>query len=80
MFTPQNITTEDDFIEFVQFLFPMFTQSDVDQVLEYYPITASSDSANPTLFATDGTGNPTAVEMSPWASGQQQRANVRTKS
>jgi hypothetical protein len=76
MFTPQNITTEEDFVQFVRFLFPLFTQSDIDKVLQYYPSTASPDSRNTVRFATNGTGYPTAVNMSPWATGQQQRANV----
>jgi len=76
MFTPQNITTEDDFIEWVQFLFPLFTKSDVDQVLQYYPSTSAPVDPNAVRFATDGTGFPTAVNMSSWATGQQQRANV----
>lgn len=76
MFTPQNVTTEEGFIEFVQWMFPYFEDSDVQQVLKYYPMTTAQEQ-NTVRFATDGVDpNTTAVTESPFATGQQQRANV----
>jgi hypothetical protein len=77
MFTPQNITTEKDFIDWVQFLFPLFTPDEIQKVLQMYPAPSTPDDLNTTRFATNGTGDPTAVTMSSWAMGHQQRANVR---
>ncbi|KAH8689520.1 putative carboxylesterase [Talaromyces proteolyticus] len=75
MFTPQNVTSEKDFIDFVHWLFPLFDDVDVQKVLEHYPI-ATTKAVDDIRFATDGTDNySTAVTESPFATGQQQRAN-----
>lgn len=73
-FTPQNVTTEDEFIEFVQYLMPQLNDHQIQQVLAQYALPAGL----PTVaFATDGLNeNATAVFVSPFAIGQQQRANV----
>jgi hypothetical protein len=73
-FTPQNVTTEDDFIEFVKYLMPGLNDNQIQQVLAEYALPASLPTVG---FATDGLNeNATAVFVSPFAVGQQQRANV----
>ena len=79
LFTPQNIVTEDDFITFLRNSFPLFTEDDVSKLLLYYP--SSNDSVMSTPgFATSGLTNPTALNESSFATGQQQRADVRIPS
>jgi hypothetical protein len=76
MFVPQTITTEQDFIDYVEGIFPLFDDSDVQQVLTQYPISTTQE-ANQIRFATSGIDNTTtAVTEGPFATGQQQRANV----
>jgi hypothetical protein len=73
-FTPQNVTTEDDFIEFVKYLMPGLNDNQIQRVLAEYALPASLPTVE---FATDGLNeNATAVFVSPFAVGQQQRANV----
>ena len=75
-FTPQNIITEDDFVAFVQNTFPLFTDSDVQKVLRYYPSTNASVDASTPLFATAGNvSGATALNESSFGTGQQQRAD-----
>ena len=75
LFTPQNILTEDDFVNFLKNTYPLFTNYNISQVLQYYPSTNSSVSDTP-KFATSGTSTPTAVNESTFGTGQQQRADV----
>lgn len=73
-FTPQNITTEDDFVAFVRYVMPQLNNKQVQELLAHYPLPEDLSTAR---FATDGLNdNATAVFVSPWAVGQQQRANV----
>lgn len=73
-FTPQNITTEDDFIDLVYYLMPQLSHEQVQQVLAQYALPAHLPT---TRFATDGVNkDATAVFVSPFGVGQQQRANV----
>lgn len=74
-FVPQNITTEDDLLAWLQITFPLFTSDDIAKVLLYYP--SSNDSTNPSnpLFATTGDSSPSALNQSLIGTGQQQRAN-----
>ena len=75
-FTPQNILTEDDFVAFVQNTFPLFTDSDVEKILRYYPSTNASVMASEPLFATAGNvSSATALNESTFGTGQQQRAD-----
>ena len=74
-FVPQNITTEDGLVSWLQLTFPLFTNSDIAKVLLYYPTGNSSDNPNAAEFATNGYGQPTANNESAVATGQQQRAN-----
>ena len=79
-FTPQNIVTEDDFVGFLQNTFPLFTDDDVSRVLLYYPSTNVSVDMSTPDFATSGNSTPTALNESTFATGQQQRADVRNTS
>lgn len=75
-FTPQDIETEADFVQYVRDLFPLFTESDVNKTLIYYPSTSAPVNENAAKFATSGDGYPTALNQSSFGTGQQQRANV----
>jgi hypothetical protein len=73
-FTPQNVTTEEEFIEFVKYLMPELNDNQIQQVLAEYALPATIPTVG---FATDGVNeDATAVFVSPFAVGQQQRANV----
>ena len=76
LFTPQIITTENDFVRFLQTTFPLFTYYNISQILQHYPSTNASVSNTP-KFATSGNSTPTAVNESTFGTGQQQRADVR---
>ena len=75
-FTPQNIVTEADFVNFLMNAFPLFTEEDVSRVLLYYPSTNASVDMSTPDFATSGNSTPTALNESTFATGQQQRADV----
>lgn len=75
-FVPQNINTEDEYINYLRETFPLFDEDDIAKVLLYYPSTNASDNPNAPLFHTLGNTGPTAVNQSGVATGQQQRANV----
>ncbi len=75
-FTPQNIVTEDDFVNFLQNTFPLFTDDDISRVLLYYPSTNASVDIDTPEFSTSGNGAVTALNESTYATGQQQRAEV----
>lgn len=75
LFTPQDITTEDELLAWLQLTFPLFTTEQISKILLYYPSTNASVSASTPLFATDGMGPATAVNESQAGSGQQQRAD-----
>ncbi len=75
LFTPQNIVTEDDFVNFLRSSFPLFTEDDISRVLLYYPSTNASVSSELPDFATSGTSGATALNQSTFGTGQQQRAN-----
>lgn len=74
LFVPKNITTEEALVDFLHTSFPHFDDKDIASVLETYPLSAyGADPTNP-LFATAGDSGPTAVDVSPFAIGNQQRA------
>lgn len=77
-FTPQNIKTEDDFVNFLRNTFPLFTEDDISRILLYYPSTNASVDMNTPEFATSGNSTPTALNESIFGTGQQQRADVST--
>ena len=68
--------TEDDFVAFLRYSFPLFTSDDIEKVLFYYPSSNASDGSTRPSFATSGTSGATALNQSTFATGQQQRANV----
>ncbi|KAI9800147.1 MAG: hypothetical protein M1833_003474 [Piccolia ochrophora] len=74
-FTPQNITTEEDFIAYLRSVFPLFQDDDIQKVLTYYPSSSSPSNSFTTDFATSGTMAPSALNQSTFGTGQQQRAN-----
>lgn len=74
IFTPQNITTENDLVNWLQETFPLFTTDDLSKLLLYYPSSNATDTSM-TMYATSGYTGATAVNESNIATGQQQRAN-----
>ncbi|KAM0803482.1 carboxylesterase type B [Usnea florida] len=74
-YTPQNIVTEDDFVNFIRNTFPLFTKDDISRVLLYYPSNNASVDTSTPKFATSGTHTPTALNESTFGTGQQQRAD-----
>lgn len=75
-FTPQNITTENELLVWLELSFPMFTNDDIAKILLYYPSTNASVDPNAPFFATTGYAGPTALNQSDIGTGQQQRADV----
>ncbi|KAL8709781.1 MAG: hypothetical protein Q9220_005567 [cf. Caloplaca sp. 1 TL-2023] len=75
LFTPQDIVSEDDFINFLRTSFPLFTEDDISRLLLYYPSTNASVSMDATNYATYGTSGPSALNQSSFGTGQQQRAD-----
>ncbi|KAK7703856.1 hypothetical protein SLS64_008801 [Diaporthe eres] len=76
LFVPRNITTEKALVDFLRTSFPRFDDDDIASLLEMYPLSAyGKDTSNP-LFATAGDSGPTAVDVSPFAIGHQQRADA----
>ncbi|KAI1609657.1 carboxylesterase type B [Exophiala viscosa] len=73
-YTQPNITTEDDLVAWLQLTFPLFTNDDIAKVLLYYPSSNASTDPNAPLFATTGTSDPSFINQSSVATGQQQRA------
>jgi hypothetical protein len=74
---PRNITTEDDFEEFILYLMPQLADKEVQEILAHYPMPQDLPTVR---FATDGIDdNATAVFVSPFAVGNQQRATVRLR-
>lgn len=77
-FTPQNISTEADFLSFVRTTFPLFTDADVQKLLTYYPSSSVAANFNPATprYATDGITPPnSALNVSTYGTGLQQLAN-----
>ncbi|KAK0128822.1 hypothetical protein ONS95_000772 [Cadophora gregata] len=74
-FVPQNITSEDELVSWIQEVFPLFTEDDISKVLRYYPGSNATDDMNAVDYATSGYTGATASNVSSIATGQQQRAN-----
>ncbi|ETN41115.1 uncharacterized protein HMPREF1541_03050 [Cyphellophora europaea CBS 101466] len=72
-FTPQNITTEEGLVAWLNRTFPLFAPSDIAKILLYYP--SPDDDTVGSEFSTSGYEGPTAVNQSYVGTGQQQRAN-----
>ncbi|WQF88049.1 Putative carboxylesterase, type B, carboxylesterase type B, carboxylesterase type B, active [Colletotrichum destructivum] len=82
-FTPQNITSQADFVSLLQSNYPKLTASNITEILATYAqkhedfLTANSKDANNTDpgFATNGRDAPYATTVSNYATGWQQVAN-----
>ena len=74
-FTIQNITTESAFEDWTRLQFPMFNSSDLAAILKQYPSSSADVDPNSPRFATTGLNPPYALNVSSFATGQQQRAN-----
>ncbi|KAK3068502.1 hypothetical protein LTR53_013873 [Teratosphaeriaceae sp. CCFEE 6253] len=74
-FTPQDITTEQDLVDYLRVTFPLFSNNDIAKLLYYYPSTNATTDPIAPLFATEGDMGPTALNVSSVGRGQQQRAD-----
>ncbi|KAL5320157.1 hypothetical protein ACEPPN_010958 [Leptodophora sp. 'Broadleaf-Isolate-01'] len=74
-FVPQNITTEEALVTWIQDVFPLFTEDGISKILRYYPGSNATDSRSAVGYATLGYTGATATDVSSIAVGQQQRAN-----
>lgn len=75
-YTQPNITTQSDFVDWLRLTFPLFSNDDIAKVVLYYPSSSEPTNHNAALYATTGTSDPTFVNQSSVATGQQQRAFV----
>ncbi|KAL2401470.1 Chlorogenic acid esterase [Exophiala dermatitidis] len=73
-YTQPNITTEDDLVAWLRLTFPLFTNDDIAEVLLYYPSSNGTTDSNAPLYASTGTSQPSFINQSSVATGQQQRA------
>ncbi|KAI4282223.1 MAG: hypothetical protein L6R38_003087 [Xanthoria sp. 2 TBL-2021] len=81
LFVAQDVVTEEDFVDYLRNTFPLFTDDDISRILLYYPSSNASDSADALGFATSGVSGATAVNVSTFGAGQQQRAmNIYSES
>ncbi|EMC98882.1 hypothetical protein BAUCODRAFT_103438 [Baudoinia panamericana UAMH 10762] len=74
-FTPQNIKTEDQLVQYLRVTFPLLSNNDIAKILYYYPSTNASVDPNTPFFATSGNMGATALNESSDGTGQQQRAD-----
>lgn len=73
---PQNITTQQDLVDFVKLYFPLFTAADLAKFFTYYANPNTVDDPNAAHYATLGFVGQTANQMSSLGTGHQQLANV----
>ncbi|KAH7392802.1 Alpha/Beta hydrolase protein [Pyrenochaeta sp. MPI-SDFR-AT-0127] len=73
--SPPTTRTLQDFRDYITTTFPGFSNSDKAAVEKTYSYAGDTQDVNPNAlkFATSGTGTPTAVNVSAFGSGQQQR-------
>jgi hypothetical protein len=72
---PQDISTEDDFIAYLHRLFPLFSNDTIAEVLLAYPSPNQTDNPTAPEYATNGISGASAVNVSQFGAGQQQRAD-----
>lgn len=72
LFVPTNITNTAALQTWLQGVYPSLTSSELDTVLAAYPASNDTDTDR---FATTGLGPETALDVSQFATGAQQRAN-----
>ena len=77
LFTANGINTEADFEAWLRDLLPLFDDADIAKVLTQYPSGAGSSNTSQIRYATAGDSGATAVNVSSFAVGQQQRAYVK---
>lgn len=70
----QNIFTEEDLRAWIRQVFPLFEEDDIAGLLSQYPSSNDELESTSTRFATAGDEGKTALDVSPLATGQQQRA------
>ncbi|KAI0388539.1 carboxylesterase family protein [Xylariaceae sp. FL0594] len=71
-FTPQNVTTEAAFVNFVLTNYPRLSEQNISSVLELYSV---PDSVSDVYADSDGLTAPFSTTNSNWAVGWQQAAN-----
>ncbi|KAI1118525.1 carboxylesterase [Nemania sp. NC0429] len=72
LFTPQNITSKDDFIGFVLTKYPRLGEENITRILDLYAVPENSSQ----IYAdSDGLTPPFSTTNSNWAVGWQQAAN-----
>ncbi|KAM7196238.1 lipase 2 [Naviculisporaceae sp. PSN 640] len=72
-FVPQNITSQERFVDFVKLNYPGLTAENITSILSLYTVPESSLTS--TRFDTDGINPPYATSVSGYAVGWQQAAN-----
>ncbi|KAI1474436.1 alpha/beta-hydrolase [Daldinia eschscholtzii] len=70
-FTPQNITTEDDFKQLLSTIYPLLSKENITNILELYNIPQNTSL---TLVNSNGMHPPYSTTNSGWAYGWQQAA------
>jgi len=71
---PSDIDTIDDLVEWLQVVFPNFSNNDIAKVLFYYPSSNASVDLDDPKYATLGSYGITNINESTAATGQQERA------
>ncbi|KAK9423354.1 putative Acetylcholinesterase [Seiridium unicorne] len=74
LFVPNNITTLEALTSFLKVSFSRFDDADIASILEMYPLSEYGKNLENPRFATAGDSGPTAVDVSQFAIGNQQRA------
>lgn len=70
-FTPQGLTTEENFVGFVSENYPMLSEENITSILDLYYIPANASNI---LVASNGENPPYSTTNSEWAYGWQQAA------
>ncbi|KAI1812597.1 carboxylesterase family protein [Poronia punctata] len=71
-FTPQNVTTESEFVTFVQTNWPRLSEQNVSSILDLYSV---PEDVEEVYVDSDGLTAPFSTTNSNWAIGWQQAAN-----
>lgn len=71
---PRIISTINDLVDYIDRVFPMFSNNDLAKLLYYYELNNASTDWDAPLWATAGDSGPTQINQSTAATGQQQRA------
>lgn len=71
---PHSISTINDLVDYIDTIFPMFSNNDLAKLLRYYELNNASTDWDAPLWASAGDSGPTTLNQSTAATGQQQRA------